>query len=212
MSPRNCAASTRERWRRFRRSPIPRRFRGDVSQAKDLVPDLGKIEGNARHLLGLINGVLDLSKVESGKMEIHTERFDIEPMLRDLANTVGSLVAKKANRLELNLAPDLGAMATDLTKVRQVLLNLLSNAAKFTEHGVITLSAARQRGADGAEHVLFEVADTGTGMTEEQLAKLFQRFQQADSSTTRRFGGTGLGLSLARAFSVHLNAYPELAR
>lgn len=166
-----------------------------------LVPDMRKVESNARHLLGLINDVLDLSKVESGKMEVYVEDFAVEPMLRDLAATAGSLVSKKANRLELEIDLGVGTMRSDITKVRQMLLNLLGNAAKFTENGVITLRASRHRAEDGDARLIFTVADTGIGMTGEQVDRLFQRFHQADSSTTRKFGGTGLGLSLCRAFA-----------
>ncbi len=173
----------------------------DGSDAAGLGADMRKIEGNARHLLGLINDVLDLSKVESGKMEVFAEEFEVEPMLREVATAVGSLIAKKTNRLELRLAPGLGAMRSDMTKVRQVLLNLLGNSAKFTEAGTITLSASRETGEDGLDRIRLGVADTGIGMTGDQLDKLFQRFQQADSSTTRKFGGTGLGLSLTKAFA-----------
>ena len=172
----------------------------DGFDPKDLAADMGKVESNARHLLGLINDVLDLSKVESGKMDLYAETFDVEPMVRDLAATVGSLVGKKSNRLELDLAPNLGTMSSDLTKVKQVLLNLLGNAAKFTQHGTITLAVSREALPVG-DSFSFRVSDTGIGMTKEQLAKLFQRFQQADASTTRKFGGTGLGLSLAKAFA-----------
>ena len=170
----------------------------DGGDAGTLVPDMRKVEGNARHLLGLINDVLDLSKVESGKMEVYAETFDIAAAVGEVAETVGTLVGKKNNRLALALAPDLGSMTSDLTKVRQILLNLLGNAAKFTENGVVTLSVARE---EGAGRVVFQVSDTGIGMTPDQREKLFQRFQQADESTTRRFGGTGLGLSLTRAFA-----------
>ena len=170
----------------------------DGGDARDLAPDMQKVEGNARHLLGLINDVLDLSKVESGKMEVYAEDFDIAAAVGEVAETVRTLVGKKANRLDLALAPDLGTMASDLTKVRQIMLNLLGNAAKFTEGGVITLSASRD---DAAGRIVFRVSDTGIGMTPEQREKLFQRFQQADDSTTRRFGGTGLGLSLTKAFA-----------
>jgi PAS domain S-box-containing protein len=170
----------------------------------ELTPDMRKIESNARHLLGLINDVLDLSKVESGKMEVYAEEFDVEPTLRDMVATVEALVAKKGNRLNLRLEPSLGAMRTDVTKLRQILLNLLSNAAKFTEGGTITLAAMRIPGGEGGDWLAFRVTDTGIGMTEEQLGRLFQRFAQADSSTTRKFGGTGLGLSISKAFAVML--------
>ena len=164
-----------------------------------LEADLGKIESNARHLLGLINDVLDLSKIESGKMEVFAEEFEIEPMVRDVAATIDSLILKKNNTLVLQIGDGLGSMQSDTTKIRQTLLNLLSNAAKFTEGGTITLAAER----DGAQ-IVFRVQDSGIGMTEEQLAKLFQRFTQADASTTRRFGGTGLGLSITKAFMTML--------
>ncbi|WP_237481810.1 response regulator [Lichenibacterium dinghuense] len=176
----------------------------DGAESADLASDMRKIEGNARHLLGLINDVLDLSKVESGKMEVYAEEFDLAAAVREVADTVQTLVGKKGNSLRLDLAPDLGNMHSDLTKVRQMLLNLLGNAAKFTEGGTITLSAAREVGEAGPV-VCLRVSDTGIGMTPEQLDKLFQRFQQADSSTTRRFGGTGLGLSLTKAFADMLN-------
>ncbi len=159
-----------------------------------LAPDMRKIETNARHLLGLINDVLDLSKVESGKMDVYAETFDVEPMLRDLAATVQSLVDRKGNTLVLDIGATLGSAHTDLTKVRQIVLNLLSNAAKFAEGGTITLAASRE-----GDRLAFRVSDTGIGMTAEQLGRLFQRFTQADASTTRRFGGTGLGLSLTKA-------------
>jgi len=188
----------------------------DSSDPSGIADDMRKIEGNARHLLGLINDVLDLSKVESGKMEVYPETFDTTGMVRDVAATVRGLVEKKGNTLELLVAPDLGAMHSDVTKVRQILLNLLSNAAKFAEGGTITLSAERGPGPDGGGSgsgqpwMIFRVGDTGIGMTEEQRAKLFQRFQQADASTTRKFGGTGLGLSITKAFSTMLGGDIEV--
>ena len=175
----------------------------DGTPSAELEADMRKIEGNARHLLGLINDVLDLSKVESGKMDVYAEAFDLEPVIRDVATTAQTLVEKKGNRLDLRIAPGLGRMVSDLTKVRQILLNLLSNAAKFTANGVITLSVDREAAKDG-ELVVFRVADTGIGMSEEQLSRLFQRFVQADASTTRKYGGTGLGLSLTKALSEGL--------
>lgn len=171
----------------------------DGTEPTDLARDVGKIEGNARHLLGLINDVLDLSKVESGKMEAYVETFDVAAMAEQVASTVGTLLEKKRNRFELELADDLGTMTSDVTRIRQILLNLLSNAAKFTEDGLITLAITRTPG-----RVEFAVTDTGIGMTEAQLAKLFQRFQQADASTTRQFGGSGLGLALTKAFATML--------
>ena len=176
----------------------------DGGEAAGLKDDMGKIKSNARHLLGLINDVLDLSKVESGKMEIYAEDFDAARMVQEVAATVQGLMEKKGNTLDLQVAPGLGVVHSDVTKIRQMLLNLLSNAAKFTEAGTITLSASRGPGPDGRDWLTLRVADTGIGMTEEQLAKLFERFQQADASTTRRFGGTGLGLSITKAFSTML--------
>ena len=181
----------------------------EEGDAAGFAPDMRKIEGNARHLLGLINDVLDLSKVESGKMEVFAETFEVEAVLRDVASTVESLVDKKGNRLILKIGPGLGAMHSDVTKIRQALLNLIGNAAKFTEAGILTLAASREPAPEG-DRILFRVSDTGIGMTEEQRAKLFQRFVQADSSTTRKFGGTGLGLSLTRAFAEMLGGTVEV--
>ena len=173
----------------------------DGCEAPDLVADIGKVERNARHLLGLINDVLDLSKVESGKMEIYAEDFAVEDMLRDVAGSVATLVGKKGNTLEMRLAPGLGGMHSDLTKTRQVLFNFLSNAAKFTEGGTITLAASRVTDDSEVDSLSFSVSDSGIGMTAEQVSRLFRRFEQADASTTRNFGGTGLGLSLTRSFA-----------
>ncbi len=191
----------------------------DSGDPGGIAADLAKVESNARHLLGLINDVLDLSKVESGKMEVYAETFDTAEMVRDVASTAQGLVEKKGNTLDLRLAADLGTMHSDVTKIRQVLLNLLSNAAKFAEGGTVTLSARRGPGPEGGggsgsrsgrDWMTFRVSDTGIGMTEEQLAKLFQRFQQADASTTRKFGGTGLGLSITKAFSTMLGGDIEV--
>ena len=177
----------------------------DAGGEEALAEDIRKIENNARHLLGLINDVLDLSKIESGRMELYAETFDVAEMARDLSSTVQALVDRKNNRLDVHLEPGLGLMHSDVTKIRQVLLNLLSNAAKFTENGSVTLSASRITGGHGdGDWLVFRVADTGIGMTEEQLGRLFQRFTQADASTTRKFGGTGLGLSISKAFGTML--------
>ncbi|MCJ2018349.1 GAF domain-containing protein, partial [Methylobacterium sp. E-065] len=169
----------------------------DLGQG-DLLPDLRKIESNARHLLGLINDVLDLSKIEAERMEVYAEDFAVEAVVQDVAATVEALVAKKGNTLTLELGGDLGDARTDVTKVRQCLINLLGNAAKFTEAGRVTLSAGRED-RDGEAWLVFRIADTGIGMSAEHQARLFERFSQADASTTRRFGGTGLGLSITRA-------------
>ncbi|MGU3536506.1 response regulator [Methylobacterium sp. A54F] len=161
-----------------------------------LIADMGKIEANARHLLGLINDVLDLSKIEAERVEIFAEDFSVAEMAAEVASTVEGLVAKKGNVLELTVAADAGLAHTDVTKLRQCLINLLSNAAKFTENGRIGLAVDR-----AGESLRFAVSDTGIGMNPEQVGRLFERFIQADASTTRRFGGTGLGLAITRAFA-----------
>ena len=167
---------------------------------KTMLADLGKIKSNAKHLLSLINDVLDLSKVEANKMDMFIEPLDVAGFVTDAASTVGSLVGRKANTLVLDIAADVGMMRTDIVKLRQCLFNLLSNAAKFTENGQITLAAQREI-LPGGDWLRFAVTDSGIGMTPEQVDRLFQRFMQADETTTRQFGGTGLGLSLSRAFA-----------
>ncbi len=167
--------------------------------ADAFLDDLRKINSNARHLLSLINDVLDLSKIEAGRMEVQAEDFEVCALVEEVAGTVGALAERRQNRLVVECAPDLGAMHSDPVKLRQCLFNLLGNAAKFTEAGTITLTARRE-----GDMVAFAVADTGIGMTPEQLDRLFRRFSQADASTTRRFGGTGLGLAITRAFATML--------
>ncbi|MGB3067961.1 MAG: ATP-binding protein [Ottowia sp.] len=175
-----------------------------VEEAEDtgdeaMIPDLQKIHRAGKHLLGLINDVLDLSKIEAGKMEVHLEEVELAPILQDVVDTVQALAEQRGNRLLLEAdAP--GRMHTDVTKLRQVLFNLLGNSAKFTENGQIHLRVRREALAAG-DWLVFEVEDTGIGMTPEQQAGLFQPFSQADSSTTRKYGGTGLGLALCRHFS-----------
>ncbi len=161
--------------------------------------DLRKINGAGKHLLALINNILDLSKIEAGKMEMFLETFDVARMIDEVASTIRPMVKENANTLHIECAPDLGAMHADQIKVRQGLFNLLSNAAKFTHDGNITLNAGREI-MDGSEWIVFRVADTGIGLSPEQIVKLFQDFTQADPSTTRKFGGTGLGLALTRRF------------
>ncbi len=165
----------------------------------NLVPDLKKIHAAGKHLLDLINSVLDLSKIEAGKMDLFVETFDVSAMVEDVASVIQPLILKKDNELKVNCPERIGSMRADLTKVRQVLFNLLSNASKFTERGTIALDVAREQ-AQGAEWIIFEVRDSGIGMTPEQIGKLFQPFIQADVSTTRQFGGTGLGLTITRRF------------
>ena len=165
-----------------------------------LLTDLAKVKSNARHLLNLINDVLDLSKIEANRMDTFAETVDVAALMREVAGTVESLIRQKNNALSLELGADLGTMHTDAVKLRQCLFNLLSNAAKFTEEGRITLAVDR-RGAGADALLIFVVRDSGIGMTEEQVGRLFQRFSQADETTTRKFGGTGLGLAITRAFA-----------
>ena len=166
---------------------------------QDLLPDLGKILWAGKHLLGLINDVLDLSKIEAGKVELNIESLDVLPLIHDTVSTIRPLVEKNRNRLEVACAETLGAVLGDRTRVRQVLFNLLSNACKFTENGLIRLEARHAR-AKGSDWVEFRVADTGIGMSAEQLDRLYRPFVQADASTTRKYGGTGLGLAISREF------------
>ncbi len=173
-------------------------------EAEDLgqehfIPDLQKIHGAGRHLLGLINDILDLSKIEAGKMGLYLETFDIAPMIQDVVDTITPLVEKNANTLDVHCADDLGTMRADSTKVRQGLFNLLSNACKFTERGTITLGANREM-VDGTAWIKFRVSDTGIGMTPEQMGNLFEAFAQAEASTNRKYGGTGLGLAISQKF------------
>ncbi|MGI3899883.1 MAG: response regulator, partial [Janthinobacterium lividum] len=165
-----------------------------------MLTDLGKIKTNAKHLLGLINDVLDLSKVEAEKMDVFAEDIEVAAFVRDAAGTVEALVQRKSNELVIDVADDLGTMHSDAVKLRQCLFNLLSNAAKFTEGGTITLGVRREASEKG-DWISFSVRDTGIGMTVEQVSRLFERFAQADETTTRKFGGTGLGLALSRAFA-----------
>ena len=166
---------------------------------ESFIPDLDKIRAGGKHLLALVNGVLDLSKIEAGKMDLFLETFEVPTMVRDVSTTVEALIQKKSNKLQVTCPPDVGEMHADLTKVRQILFNLLSNAAKFTENGTIEIEVQREE-RNGNDTILFQVRDTGIGMTSAQIDKLFQPFMQADVSTTRKFGGTGLGLTITRRF------------
>src|SRR5262249_11068746 len=153
---------------------------------ESLAPDLQKIRAAGKHLLALINDILDLSKIEAGKMTVYLESLEVAGMLREVVATVQPLLARRGNRLEVDAA-DCGAMHADLTKVRQTLLNLLSNAAKFTDHGLVSLEVRRSAEAE-RDWLTFRISDTGIGMTAEQMAKLFQPFTQVDASTTRQYG------------------------
>ncbi len=164
----------------------------------DFIPDLGKINTAGKQLLALINDVLDLSKIEAGKMDLFLETFEVGALVEMVAGLVKPVVTKNNNRFEVKIAENIGSMDADLTKVRQSIVNLLSNAGKFTENGTITLEALAE--TDG-EWILLRVRDSGIGMTPEQLGKLFQAFTQADSSTQKKFGGTGLGLAITKKFA-----------
>jgi signal transduction histidine kinase len=166
---------------------------------KALAADVVKVHAAGKHLLGLINDVLDLSKIEAGKMTIHAEAFEVDALVQDVVGTIQPLLDKNGNTLALDAQAALGEMRSDVTRLRQVLLNLLSNASKFTSKGKVTLTARRESGPEG-DRLLFAVSDSGIGMTPEQLDKLFKPFTQADASTTRKYGGTGLGLAISLAF------------
>lgn len=191
---------------------------------EDFVADLDKIHTAGQHLLGLINDVLDISKIEAGKMDIYIETFDLLSMLNEVVTTIQPMIVKQGNTFRLQYDEKLGVISADLTKVRQSLFNLLSNASKFTENGVISLnvkrvafdqeksvsnqkveeeSGAPEKSDAGKEYdwIEFSVSDTGIGMTEGQKQKLFQAFTQADASTTRKYGGTGLGLVITKRFT-----------
>jgi signal transduction histidine kinase/CheY-like chemotaxis protein len=160
------------------------------------VKDLQKIQGAGKHLLSLINDVLDLSKIEAGRMGLHLETFDIPQMINEMVTTLHPAISKNSNAIQVHVAEELGVMRADITKVRQILFNLLSNACKFTEHGTISVDVDRSMD-EGQDWIRFRVTDTGIGITPKQKANLFQEFTQADVSIARKYGGTGLGLAIS---------------
>jgi CheY-like chemotaxis protein len=174
--------------------------RGDSNSEADLV----KIETAGKHLLGLINDILDLSKIEAGRMDLHLEDVDLARLAAEVKVLVTPLMDKNANRFEIDLPADIGAMHVDVVKLKQSLVNLLSNAAKFTKNGVVKLSVAKEKSDSGRPVFRFAVTDSGIGMTDEQMGRLFQAFTQADASTTRNYGGTGLGLTITKHFATML--------
>jgi signal transduction histidine kinase len=174
-------------------SEILREGAHDDGRARDIA-DHDRILQAAQHLLGLIGEILDFSKIEAGKVEVETIEFDVAALVDDAFNMVRPAAAAQGNRMHLDLATDLGAACSDAFKLKQCVLNLLSNAAKFTRDGAISVSARREPG----NWLLIQVADTGVGIDETQLHRLFQPFTQADASNTRVFGGTGLGLCITR--------------
>ena len=157
---------------------------------------LQRVHRAGTHLLGLINQVLDLSKIEAGKLELNPQTVQLRPLIKDVIGTAGQLAEKNKNRLIVEAQENLGALTADSMRLKQILLNLLSNACKFTKEGEVALRVRKV--ADGREWVELAIADTGIGLTAEQQAKLFQDFTQADSLTARRYGGTGLGLAISR--------------
>ncbi len=174
-------------------------LREDAEALKQDLEPLDRVLGAARHLLALINDILDLSKIEAGRMELQLEDFVLAPLIAHVLKTIEPLAAKNANQVAVNCDASIGMLHADQMRLRQALLNLLSNANKFTDHGTITIDA-RQSEKDGQKWVTIAVADTGIGMTPEQMSKLFQEFSQADASTTRKYGGTGLGLAISKRF------------
>jgi adenylate cyclase len=157
---------------------------------------LQRVNRAGTHLLGLINQVLDLSKIEAGKLELNPQTVQLGPLIKDVIGTAGQLAEQNKNRLVVDTQENLGALTVDPMRLRQILLNLLSNSCKFTRAGEVKLAARKV--SNGSSFVEFAVSDTGIGMTPEQQAKLFEEFTQADASTAQRFGGTGLGLAITR--------------
>lgn len=178
----------------------------DTSLGGEFISDLESINSAGRHLLLLINDILDLSKIEAGKMTFYPETFDLMTLINSVVLTVKPLVEKNGNVLEVDYEQELGIMHTDQTKLRQVLYNLLSNAAKFTTNGKVTLYVKREKvyslDEEPREIIIFTVTDTGIGMSLQQQQQLFQPFTQGDASTTKKYGGTGLGLAISRHFCL----------
>jgi len=173
------------------------REEAEESNDSDLAEPLQRVVSAGRHLLHLINDLLDLTKIEAGRLDLHMEDFHITPMVHDVSTTAQALAVANDNRLIVHCEDDLGTMHSDITRVRQILLNLLSNAFKFTEKGKVTLDVERET-ISSADWLVVEVADTGIGMTDDQIERLFQEFTPADNSMTRKYGGTGLGLAISR--------------
>jgi signal transduction histidine kinase len=174
-------------------------LREDAEAAKQDTEPLDRVLGAGRHLLALSNDILDLSKIEAGRMELQLEDFALAPLIDSVVKTIEPLAAKNENRVSVNCDGAIGSLHADQMRLRQALLNLMSNANKFTERGTISVDA-RQGKENGRDWITIAVADTGIGMTPEQMAKLFQEFSQADASTTRKYGGTGLGLAISKRF------------
>jgi signal transduction histidine kinase len=174
-------------------------LREDAEALKQDIEPLDRVLGAGRHLLALINDILDLSKIEAGRMELQLEPFALAPLITDVVKTIEPLAAKNGNQVAVHGEAAIGTLHADQMRLRQALLNLMSNANKFTERGTITVDA-RQAQENDRDWVTISVSDTGIGMTPEQMGKLFQEFSQADVSTTRKYGGTGLGLAISKRF------------
>ena len=166
----------------------------------ELLKDIDKIDDGGRHLLSLINNLLDLAKIESGKMTLYIENLDMPSWLAQVVDIVKPLVAKNGNTLSVKIAENVSEMKADSTKLMEILINLLGNASKFTQHGSIFLEVNREE-AEGQAHYQFRVRDTGIGMTPDQMEHIFEAFSQAEASTTRKYGGTGLGLAICKNFT-----------
>jgi signal transduction histidine kinase/DNA-binding response OmpR family regulator len=174
-------------------------LREDAEAAKQDTEPLDRVLGAGQHLLALINDILDLSKIEAGRMELQLETFALGPLIANVVKTIEPLATKNANQVTVDCDPAIGALHADQMRLRQALLNLLSNANKFTDQGTINIDT-RQRKEEARDWITISVTDTGIGMTAEQMGKLFQEFSQADASTTRKYGGTGLGLAISKRF------------
>ena len=174
-------------------------LREDAEAAKQELEPLDRVLGAGRHLLALINDILDLSKIEAGRMELQLESFALAPLIADVVKTIQPLAAKNSNKVTVHCDATIGTLHADQMRLRQALLNLMSNANKFTDKGTVTI-AAHQGQEKGRDWITLAVTDTGIGMTPEQMGKLFQEFSQASSGTAAKYGGTGLGLTISRRF------------
>jgi adenylate cyclase len=174
-------------------------LREDAEALKQDLEPLDRVLGAGRHLLALINDILDLSKIEAGRMELNPDSFALAPLINDVVKTIEPLAAKNGNQVAVHCDAAIGTMHADQMRLRQAMLNLMSNANKFMDRGVITIDARREK-ENGRDWITLSVTDTGIGMTAEQLGKLFQEFSQASSATASKYGGTGLGLVISRRF------------
>jgi signal transduction histidine kinase len=174
-------------------------LREDAEALKQDIEPLDRVLGAGRHLLALINDILDLSKIEAGRMELHLDSFALAPLIDDVVRTIQPLAAKNGNQVAVHCDSVLGMMHADQMRLRQALLNLMSNANKFTDKGTLTIDA-HQTQENSRDWIALSVTDTGIGMTPEQMGKLFQEFSQASSTTASKYGGTGLGLVISRRF------------